>query len=472
MQDPTLEEEQSDCEEVALPTSPCFPPSRFTPFLIVSSPSVAEECLTKNDIVFANRPQLIAGKYIGYNYTSLIWANYGDHWRNLRRISTLEILSSSCIQMLSGIRADEVRLLVLWLLEHENQTVNMKAMLFEITTNVMMRMIAGRGIMAGAWRSGGEETVKFREIMADTIRLGDMSNIGDYLPMLRWLGVKGKEEGLRELQRKRDRFMQSLIEEHRTRIAKDKESSSSCCNGDDGEKKKKKTMIEVMLSLQEKEPDYYTDLIIRGLMLALLGAGTDTTATTIEWTLSLLLNNPHALKKAQMEIDNHLGDNHLIQESDLNQLPYLHCIIKESQRMHPVGPIIPHESSGECTVGGYRIPHGTMLLVNVWAIQNDSRVWEEPRKFTPERFEGMELEKHGFRLMPFGSGRRGCPGEGLAVRMVGLVLGSLIQCFDWESVGEGMVDMSEGTGLSLPKAQPLLVRCRHRPALVDLLSKA
>ena len=205
---------------------------------------------------------------------------------------------------------------------------------------------------------------------------------------------------------------------------------------------------------------------------ALLGAGTDTTATTIEWTLSLLLNNPHALKKAQMEIDNHLGDNHLIQESDLNQLPYLHCIIKESQRMHPVGPIIPHESSGECTVGGYRIPHGTMLLVNVWAIQNDSRVWEEPRKFTPERFEGMELEKHGFRLMPFGSGRRGCPGEGLAVRMVGLVLGSLIQCFDWESVGEGMVDMSEGTGLSLPKAQPLLVRCRHRPALVDLLSKA
>ena len=113
-----------------------------------------------------------------------------------------------------------------------------------------------------------EETVKFREIMADTIRLGDMSNIGDYLPMLRWLGVKGKEKGLRELQRKRDRFMQSLIEEHRTRIAKDKESSSSCCNGDDGEKKKKKkTMIEVMLSLQEKEPDYYTDQIIRGLML-------------------------------------------------------------------------------------------------------------------------------------------------------------------------------------------------------------
>ena len=167
--------------------------------------------------------------------------------------------------MLSGIRADEVRLLVRWLLENENQTVNVKAMLFEITTNVMMRMIAGKRYYGGSMAEA-EETVKFREIIADTLRLGDTTNVGDYLPMLRWLGVKGMEKGLRELQRKRDRFMQSLIEEHRTRMAKEKESSSSCSNGND-EEKKKKTMIEVMLSLQEKEPDYYTDQIIRSLML-------------------------------------------------------------------------------------------------------------------------------------------------------------------------------------------------------------
>ena len=167
--------------------------------------------------------------------------------------------------MLSGIRADEVRLLVRWLLENENQTVNVKAMLFEITTNVMMRMIAGKRYYGGSMAEA-EEMVKFREIIADTLRLGDTTNVGDYLPMLRWLGVKGMEKGLRELQRKRDRFMQSLIEEHRTRMAKEKESSSSCSNGND-EEKKKKTMIEVMLSLQEKEPDYYTDQIIRSLML-------------------------------------------------------------------------------------------------------------------------------------------------------------------------------------------------------------
>ncbi|CBI36289.3 unnamed protein product, partial [Vitis vinifera] len=344
--------------------------------LLVSSPSAAEECLSKNDVVFANRPQLLSGKYIGYNYTSMAWANYGDHWRNLRRISTLEILSTSRIQMLSGIRSDEVRSLLLRLLENGAETV--------------------------------EETAKFQEIIEDTFRLGDTTNIGDYLPVLRWLGVKGKEKGLRELQRKRDRFMQGLIEEHRTRMAK--------------EVGEKKTMIEVLLSLQEKEAEYYTDEIIRGLMLALLGAGTDTTSATLEWAMSLLLNNPEVLKKAQMEMDNQLGPNHLIEESDLSQLPYLHCIIRETQRMYPAGPIVPHESSKECMVGGYHIPRGTMLL-------------------------------------------------GLAIRMVGLVLGSLIQCFDWERVGEGKVDMSEGIGLTLPKAQPLLAKCRPRPALINVLSQ-
>ena len=206
-------------------------------------------------------------------------------------------------------------------------------------------------------------------------------------------------------------------------------------------------------------------------MQALLSAGTDTTSTTLEWAMSLLLSHPHILEKAQTEMDNKLGYNHLIEESDLNHLPYLQSIIKETERMYPAGPIIPHEASENCTVAGFHVPQGTMLLVNIWAVQNDPKVWEEPRKFNPERFEGMEWEKHGMRLMPFGAGRRRCPGEGLAFRMLGLGLGSLIQCFDWEMVGGEMVDMSEGTGLTLPRAQPLLAKCCPRPALVNLLSQ-
>ncbi|XP_022874514.1 cytochrome P450 81F3-like [Olea europaea var. sylvestris] len=191
----------------------------------------------------------------------------------------------------------------------------------------------------------------------------------------------------------------------------------------------------------------------------------------MEWALSLLLNNPEVLKKAQKEIDDHVGPERLIDESDMANLPYLHCIINETLRMYPPGPLlIPHESSEDSVIGGYRIPGGTMLLVNLWAIQNDPKIWDDSRKFKPERFEGLEATRDGFKLMPFGSGRRGCPGEGLAVRMVGLGLGSVIQCFDWERVGKELVDMAEGTGLTMPKAQPLIAKCTPRPVGAKLFS--
>lgn len=189
--------------------------------------------------------------------------------------------------------------------------------------------------------------------------------------------------------------------------------------------------------------------------------------------MSLLLNNPQVLKKAQDEIDNYLaGQNRLLEESDIDDLPYLECIIKETLRMYPAAPmLVPHESKKDHdrTVGGYLIPGGTMLLVNMWAIQNDPKIWVEPRKFMPERFEGQE--RTGFKLMPFGYGLRSCPGEGLAKRMVGLALGSLIQCFEWERIGEEMVDMTGGAGQTLLKAQPLEAKCRPRPAMVNLISQ-
>lgn len=188
--------------------------------------------------------------------------------------------------------------------------------------------------------------------------------------------------------------------------------------------------------------------------------------------MSLLLNNPHVLKKAQAEVDSHIGHDRMFDESDVADLPYLRCIINETLRLYPAGPLlIPHESSAECVVGGYRIPAGTMLMVNVWAIHNDPKNWEDARAFKPERFEGQQGNRDGFKLMPFGSGRRGCPGEGLAVRMVGFTLGTLIQCFDWERVGTELVDMTEGTGLTLPRATPLMAFCKARPVAGKLLSQ-
>nr|QNS29982.1 cytochrome P450 [Nothapodytes nimmoniana] len=440
------------------------------PVLLVSSPSAAEECFTKNDIVFANRPELLSGKYYGYNFTSLAWAPYGDHWRNLRRISSLEVLSSHRLQMLSHIRADEVRVLIRKLYristKNPNEMVETKSLLFGLAFNTITRMIAGKRYYSDDEVDSSAEAKMLHEIVRETTRLAPESSLLDFLPSMKWFGFKETEKMMTELQQKRDKFMQNIIEEHRRMTA----NNESIAAADEG--CKKKNIIEVLLSLHETDPEYYTDETIRNLMLVLLQASTDTSSSTMEWAFSLLLDNPQVLKKAQIEIDNHVGDQRLIDESDLAKLSYLSCIINETFRMHPAAPLlIPHQSSKECTVGGFRIPRGTMLVVNVWAIHNDHKVWRDPDKFMPERFEGLEGARDGFRLMPFGAGRRKCPGEGLAVRLIGLVLGSLIQCFDWEKVSNEIINMAEGTGLTAPKVRPLSVRCRPRLVLQHFYSQ-
>lgn len=187
--------------------------------------------------------------------------------------------------------------------------------------------------------------------------------------------------------------------------------------------------------------------------------------------MSLLLNNPEVLQKAQAEIDAVVGFDRLVNESDLASLPYLHCIITETLRLYPVGPLlVPHESSDECRVGGYRIPASTMLLINLYAIQRDPKYWPEANQFKPDRFEGMEGVRDGYKMMPFGAGRRGCPGENLALRMVGATIAVLIQCFEWGRVSEELVDMTEGVGLTMPKLKPLQAKCTPRQAMLPLIS--
>ncbi|XP_031403378.1 cytochrome P450 81Q32-like [Punica granatum] len=425
--------------------------------LVISSPSAAEECLAKNDIIFANRPRLLAGKYLGYDYMSLAWAPYGDHWRNMRRIATLEILSSHRLNSLSRIRAGEVSALVRRLARNDYwaQPVDMKKALFELMLNVMMRMIVGKRYY-GENAAEAEEAKRFRDIVTETFRIGGATNIGEFLPFLRVIGFMGVEKDLQTLQEKRDRFMRCLLDEQKRET----------------KEKNKNNLIQDLLSLQETEPEYYKDITIRSIMSVLLAAGTDTSAATMEWAMSLLLNHPEVLKKAQAEIDKVVGWDHLVNESDLSRLPYLHNIIKETLRLFPVAPLsVPHESSEGCHVGGYRVPGGTMLLINLYSIQRDPRYWSEPEKFKPERFEGTEGVRDGHRMLPFGSGRRGCPGENLALRMMSVTLGSLIQCFEWGRKGKEPVDMTEATGLTMPKARPLMAKCRPRESMMPLLSQ-
>lgn len=169
------------------------------------------------------------------------------------------------------------------------------------------------------------------------------------------------------------------------------------------------------------------------------------------------------MNKARQEIDSIIGNNRLVKESDIANLPYLQAIVKETLRLHPTGPLIVRESTEPCSIGGYDIPARTRLFVNVWAVNRDPNHWEKPLEFEPERFthnEGngksqLDVRGQHFHLLPFGSGRRGCPGTSLALQVVQTTLAAMIQCFEWK-VPSGSVDMEEGLGLTLPRAHPLV----------------
>ena len=198
--------------------------------------------------------------------------------------------------------------------------------------------------------------------------------------------------------------------------------------------------------------------------------GTDTSAMTLEWAMSNMINHHNVLKKARVELDNQIGQEKLIDEPNVNKLHYLQNIISETLRLYPVAPLlVPHLSSNDFTIGGYDIPRDTMLLVNAWAIQRDPKLWDDATSFKPERF-GMS-ESDLYKLMSFGLGRRACPGAGLVRRTLGLTLGSMIQCFEWKRVTMEEVDMAEGNGVTMPKVIPLEAMCKARPIMHKVLSK-
>ncbi|XVF71419.1 hypothetical protein PTKIN_Ptkin12aG0035700 [Pterospermum kingtungense] len=416
--------------------------------VVVSSSTAAEECFTKNDIVLANRPKLISGNYLSYNYTTVIASPYGDHWRNLRRIGAIEIFSSSRLNSFASIRKDEIRRSLVKMSRDSRQDyakVELKSIVTDLTFNNIMRMVAGKRYY-GDEVTNEEEAREARELIAEAFRNGGTANRADFLPILNWFG-QGYVKKMKKLGQSMDRFLQKLVDEQKNN-------------------RQQNNMIDHLLFLQESEPQYYTDEIIKGLMLVIILAGTDTSAVTIEWAMSNLLNHPKVLKKARTEIDNLIGQENLIDEHDVSKLHYLQRIILETLRLYPVAPLlVPHMPSSDCTIAGYDVPRDAIVLVNAWAIHRDPELWDDPMSFKPERFENDNSNEYSQKLMPFGLGRRACPGANLAQRMVGLTLGSLIQCFEWEMVDGKEIDMIEGTGSTMPKAQPLQAMCKARPIM-------
>ncbi|KAM7265536.1 hypothetical protein ACFE04_003219 [Oxalis oulophora] len=419
---------------------------------VVSSPSIAKECFsTENDVVLANRPDFISLSKHLTNFSTVATAPYGDHWRNLRRILAVEVLSSSRLNMSFEIRKDEIDRLLIKLARVSSNgfaKVELKSLFQELAFNIILRIIAGKRYY-GEDVSDEEQAESFRKIIKELISYAGASNLNDFLPIMNWIDGGAHEKRVIELCKNVNAILLGLIEEHRTK--KDGNGIESF-----------NTMVDHLLSFQESQPDYYNDQTIKGLMQVIIFAATDTTSVTLEWAMSCLLNHKNILNKLKSEINLEVGDGKLLDESDTAKLPYLQNVISETLRLYPPAPLLsPHFSSDECKIGGYDMPPKTMLLVNAWSIHRDPSSWKDAESFRPERFENVKTEDHMF--LPFGMGRRSCPGVSLANRVMRLTLGLLIQCFEWERIGDEEIDMTEDRGITIPKLVPLEAMCKARP---------
>ncbi|KAL2340161.1 hypothetical protein Fmac_008101 [Flemingia macrophylla] len=324
--------------------------------------------------------------------------------------------------------------------------VVLRPRLMEATFNNIMRMISGKKFYGDDCpMQDVEEAEAFREIIEEMQILISAENKADFLPIFRWLyDFEGINKRMKKVAGGAEAFLEKLIQEHRG-----------------GKHGSADNMISHLLKLSESQPEYYTDQIIKGLIQAMLVAGTETSALAVEWIMTELLNAPVLLQKAKDEIDTHIGRDRLVEEEDMSKLPYLRNIINETFRLHPTAALsLPHESSEDCNIGGYHIPRGTIVLTNISLIHRDPKIWSNPLSFKPERFE-KEGEEN--KLITFGLGRRACAGQVLGQRLVTYTVALLIQCFQWKRESEEKLDMAIGKGLVMTKLIPLQAMCKSLP---------
>jgi (+)-delta-cadinene 8-hydroxylase len=190
-------------------------------------------------------------------------------------------------------------------------------------------------------------------------------------------------------------------------------------------------------------------------------AGTDTTATSVEWAMTEIVHNREVMRKVQKELEDVVGLNQIVEEFHLPKLQYLDAVVKEALRLHPALPLLTSRYPSESrTVAGYTIPKDTKIFVNAWAIQRDPQLWENPSDFKPERFLNepgkWDFSANNLQYLPFGSGRRICAGIPIAEKMLMYLLASLFHSFDWQATESKEVDLSEKFGFVMRKAKPLI----------------
>ncbi|GLJ48373.1 hypothetical protein SUGI_1021250 [Cryptomeria japonica] len=414
------------------------------PVVVASSSQAAKQFLKTHDMSFLSRPSTTAGKYLFYNSKDIVFAPYGPCWRNIRKICTLELLSAKRIDSFRGVREDEALAMVRSIWEKSDKGgvgVDLSHIISCYNSDLMWRILTGRTI---ADRLSGGTT--FEQLIWEAAELIGAINMGEFIPCLDWLDLQGLRRRMKNVHQRLDAVFDKTIDEHVERKGR---------RGAE-EEEPQKDMVDVLVDMEITVEEK------KGILMDMFLGGIETSASTLEWVMSELLRNPHVMKKLQEEIDFIVKEDDKVTSSHIGSMEYLHCVVKETMRLYPIAPLlIPHESTEDCVVKGphhdYFIPTKTRLIINAWAIGRDPKVWEDPLEFRPERFVGKNLDMirdPELSTIPFGAGRRSCPGASMAIANMEIAILYLVQCFNWKCERE--LDMKESFGVTIPRKVHLI----------------
>ncbi|XVF10721.1 hypothetical protein REPUB_Repub07fG0206900 [Reevesia pubescens] len=414
--------------------------------IVFSSATMAKEILQKHDATFSNRNVPDGIRALQHHETGLPWMPISTTWRNLRKICNLHIFASQKLDANQNLRRRKVEELLADV--HDSCRVGKAIDFGQAAFKTSLNFISST-IFSIDLADSSDTAQEFREIVQSIKEELGKTNFGDYFHVL--LG----NFDLQGIRRRMTIHFGKIINlfdkviDKRLELRKRNDYIST------------NDLLDTLLHINEDNNEELDRNLINHLLLDLFTAGTETTSSTIEWAMAELLHNPKALAEARRELKQIIGEGNQVEESDVACLPYLQAIVKETLRLHPPAPLLlPRKAEADIEIHDFIVPKGAQVLVNAWAIGRDPKLWEEPDSFLPERFIGSEMDVKGrdFGLIPFGAGRRICPGLPLAIRMLHLMLGRLIHSFDWkleDGVTPESLNMDDVYGIVTQKAQPL-----------------
>ncbi|PPS10725.1 hypothetical protein GOBAR_AA09933 [Gossypium barbadense] len=422
--------------------------------VVVSNATVAKEIFKTQELNFCSRPEFGSSEYFIYRGSRFVLAQYGDYWRFMKKLCMTRLLAVPQLDKFADIRDQEKVKLVEYVMKRckEGKPCDLSSELTTLTNNTICRMA-----MSTRCSGNDNDASEIKELIRTCLKLSGKINVGDVLGPLKVLDFSGNGKKLKSALLKYDRLVERIIQEHQEKATKGYYDENQ-----------EQDLLDILLEVY-RDPTAEVKISmkdIKSFLLDIFMAGTDTSSSAMQWAMGELINNPKAFHKLRDEINTIVGPNRLIKESDIPNLPYLRAVIRETLRLHPSAPLIIRECGEDCTVNGFMVKAKTRVLVNCYAVMRDPDSWKNPDEFDPERFldssdekigeHQMEFKGQNFRFLPFGSGRRGCPGASLAMLVMHAAVGSLVQCFDWEVKGGEKVDLNPGPGFASEMAQPLV----------------